>query len=77
MFINMPGEDYHAQVLTDDMFIDGIIGNTGNDISDNEDNERYQAPRRSEMLRAISALKQFALIRDLLSSSFHTGLCTL
>lgn len=79
MLINLPGEEDHSQIVTDDALIDHIISSNGNDISDEEedDDKRDQAPSRSEALRAISIVKHYALSRDLLSNSLHSGLCTL
>lgn len=72
----MPGDDELTQVVTDTVLVDDINGKTVTDISEYEDDDGYQLPRQSEMLYAISILKQYALRRDLLSSSLHTGLCT-
>lgn len=42
MFINMPGEEFYTQIVTDEMLVEDNVGSTRNDISDDEDDEGYK-----------------------------------
>lgn len=72
LLINMSYEDNHTHFLTNDMLAGGSVGSTGSNTNHNIDDEGYQAPPRSTMLRTISVLEHCAHSRDLLSSSIHT-----
>lgn len=79
MHFNMSRAENHAQIVPSDALIDNITGSSGNNMSNDGSNEdeRDQAPSRSETLRTRSVVKHYSSSRDLHFNSLYSKIFTL